>query len=159
MDLENIILNEISQLEKVNYLMVSLLSGMQQTNWTNRENRDRLTESTPTALGVGVGVEGSSKNRKKRKSSWTESRHTFICQWQTLIPRDGTDQLYTLKKRRKRTHSPLPSHTFQGCSLEFSFTFWPEPVPLLSPSPTLLLWLRSRSPDKNQKGVCWSCTL
>ena len=44
MHLENIILSEISQSEKDKYHMISPICGIKWTNWTNKQNRDRLIE-------------------------------------------------------------------------------------------------------------------
>ena len=41
---ENIMLSEISQSEKDKYCMISLICGIQWTNWTNKQNRDKLID-------------------------------------------------------------------------------------------------------------------
>ena len=65
-DLQNIMLSEISQSEKDKYHMISLLPGIYRTNWTNKQNRDRVIDGEQmTASGqVGLGVEGLSKKEK-----------------------------------------------------------------------------------------------
>ena len=44
MDLENIMLSEISQSEKDKEHMISLLQGIKWTNWTKKESGDRLID-------------------------------------------------------------------------------------------------------------------
>ena len=44
MDLENIMVSEISQSEKDKYHLISLICGISWTNWTNKENGDRLID-------------------------------------------------------------------------------------------------------------------
>ena len=44
MDLENIMLSEISQAEKDKYHMISLVFEIWWTNWTNEENGDKVLE-------------------------------------------------------------------------------------------------------------------
>ena len=44
MDLENIMLSEISQSEKEKYHMISLIGGIEWTNYTNKEKGDRLID-------------------------------------------------------------------------------------------------------------------
>ena len=63
MDLENIMLSEVSQTEKDKY-MISLICGIEWTNWTNRQNRQTQVESRLTAAGGGEQVEGLSKKEK-----------------------------------------------------------------------------------------------
>ena len=52
MELKMIILSIISQSEKDKYHMISLIRRIQWTNWTNKQNRDRLidTESSLTTV-------------------------------------------------------------------------------------------------------------
>ena len=67
MDLENILLSEISQSEKDKHHMISLTCGIQWTNWSNQQTRDRLTarEQDESYGGVGgLGTEGMSKKEK-----------------------------------------------------------------------------------------------
>ena len=67
MDLENIMLSEISQWEKDKYLMLSLICGIQGTNWNNKQNRDRLIDGEQmTESGADdKGVVGLSKKEKR----------------------------------------------------------------------------------------------
>ena len=44
MDLENIMLSEISQSERDKYHTISLIYGIWWTNWTNKEHGDRLID-------------------------------------------------------------------------------------------------------------------
>ena len=44
MDLENTMLSEIGQLEEDKYHMISFICGIYWTNWTNKENGDRLVD-------------------------------------------------------------------------------------------------------------------
>ena len=44
MDLENIMLSEVSQPEQDKYHMISLICGISLTNWTNKQNGDRLID-------------------------------------------------------------------------------------------------------------------
>ena len=44
MDLDNIMLSEIGQSGEENYLMISLICAIKWTNWTKKQNRDRLIE-------------------------------------------------------------------------------------------------------------------
>ena len=43
-NLEKIMLSEISQPEKDKYQMISVTCGIQWTNWTNKQNRDKLID-------------------------------------------------------------------------------------------------------------------
>ena len=43
-DLENIMLSEISQSEKDKYHMISHIHGIEWTKWTNKQSRDRLID-------------------------------------------------------------------------------------------------------------------
>ena len=72
MSLDSITLSEISQSEKNNYNMISLICGIQWIKWTNKQNTDSLIETWLTAVGRwGDGwMEGLSKKEKKRKNSW-----------------------------------------------------------------------------------------
>ena len=44
MDLESIMLSEISQSEKDKYHMISLICGIYWTNWTSKQNKDKLMD-------------------------------------------------------------------------------------------------------------------
>ena len=66
MDLENIMLSEISQSEEDKYHMISLICGIWWTNWTNKQNRDRLIEGEQmTASGKEVVGERLSEKEKR----------------------------------------------------------------------------------------------
>ena len=60
-------LSEISQPEKDNYLMISLICGIWWINWFNKQNKDRLTdiEQADSSRGWGQRVEGWSKKGKE----------------------------------------------------------------------------------------------
>ena len=67
MDLENTMLSEIGQLEEDKYHMISFICGIYWTNWTNKENGDRLVDGEQDDCWRGVlsqGVEGLSKKEK-----------------------------------------------------------------------------------------------
>ena len=56
MGMEDIMLSEINQLEKDKYHMIALICGIYWTNWTNKQNRDRLIDGEQmTASGKGGG--------------------------------------------------------------------------------------------------------
>ena len=64
MDLENIMLSEVSQSEKDKYQMISLLCGIKWTNWTNQKDRDRLIDGeliTASGAWEGGGIEQKGK--------------------------------------------------------------------------------------------------
>ena len=66
-DLENIMLSEISQLEKDKYHMISLICGISWTNWTNKQNRDRLIDGEQAESSGGVvRVWGDQAKKEKR---------------------------------------------------------------------------------------------
>ena len=56
--------SEVSQSEKDKYHMISLICGAQWTNWTNKQNRDRLIDGEQMKLVGGVGRGRLSKKEK-----------------------------------------------------------------------------------------------
>ena len=71
MDLENIMLREISQPEKDKYHMVSHICGIQWKNRTNKPNRSRcIDREQDDREQQRLVVEGLSK---KEKGSWTRT--------------------------------------------------------------------------------------
>lgn len=59
MDLEGILLNEISQSEKNKYRMISLISGiLKKINEQTKQNRNRLIDRTNRWLPEGMREEG-----------------------------------------------------------------------------------------------------
>ena len=69
MDLEIIILREVSQSEKVQYCMIPLISEIEWAKWTNVQNADRLRQQADRCWGMDHGwrAEGLNKKYKKRK--------------------------------------------------------------------------------------------
>ena len=67
MDLENIMLSEISQSEEDYYYMISLICGIYWTNWTNKQNRDRLKDREQDDSYWGWRWEGGGIKQKKEK--------------------------------------------------------------------------------------------
>ena len=66
MDLENIMLSEISQSEKVKYHMISLICGIKWTNWINKQNRDRLIDKGQADSFAGCGLGGGGIKKKEK---------------------------------------------------------------------------------------------
>ena len=65
MKLENIMLSEMSHSEKDKYHTISLICGIQWTNWTNEQVKTYLLiESRISCWRGGKGVEGLSKKEK-----------------------------------------------------------------------------------------------
>ena len=66
MDLENMTLSEISQSEKDEYHLVSLMCEIWWTNWTNKQNRDRFIDGPQMTArrGVLVGVVIEQKGKR-----------------------------------------------------------------------------------------------
>ena len=64
MGLENIMLSEVSQSDKDKYHMISLICGIWWTNWTNKQNRERVIDGEQMTASWGWGVEGLSEKEK-----------------------------------------------------------------------------------------------
>ena len=57
MDLENIVLSEISRSEKDKYYVISFTCGILWTNWTNKENWDRGLMGLGNSVVIAGGRE------------------------------------------------------------------------------------------------------
>ena len=70
-DPENIMLSEVTQSKKGKCHMISLICGIKWTNWSNKENEDRLIDGEQMTAG-GDGMERRDW-AKRKKDSWTRT--------------------------------------------------------------------------------------